>query len=364
VRTEANKPSGLEASDTARIMLSTYPTQFGARYGTTAERLRYWDNLAAAVKTSIPGAGTTFATAVPTRPASVEMAIENREGADNRGALTLPLTAVATDYFELLGISLRAGRLFESTDDANSQPVAILDEDLARRYWPNQEPLGKRIQLDPKNSGPWLTVVGVVAHVGAEPYSDSVGLIYRPLRQAVPASFQLLVKLPPGIGDSRAALRAAAFSLDPDLPLHNLQMLDEYLRALDINYHALGTAFSTIAVITLMLAASGLYGLISRSVARRTQEVGIRRALGSGQWRVVRVFLRQGITYLAVGVAGVALGVLMTNLLSDAIDNILVLVVPVTLGVAALMALVIFVASYLPARRAVLLEPGDSLRYQ
>jgi predicted permease len=364
VKTEVGKPSGLDPALTSQIMLSTYPTVFSARYADASERLRYWDDLSASIKGRIPGADVAYATAVPARPASIPVAIEHQEGGDNRGALTLPVTRVSDNYFEFLGLALRRGRLFESTDRETSAGVVVLDENVAKRYWPNEDPLGKRIQLNPKERGTWLTVVGVVAHVGAEPYSHDVGAVYQPLRQAVPSAFQLLVKVPPGAEDSHAALREAAFSIDPDLPLHNLQMLNEYLKALNSNYGALGTAFSTIAAITIILAASGLFGLISRSVARRTQEVGIRRALGSTQWRATSIFLRQGILYLSIGVIGIALGIVVTNLLSSEIDNILVRVIPTTLSVSAAMAFVILIASYLPARRAVALEPGDALRYE
>jgi predicted permease len=364
VKAEAGKPNGLDTARTAHIMLSTSPTEFAASYAGTPDRLRYWDTLAAAVRAQVPGTEVGYSTAAPTRPSSVSVAIEHREGSDNRGALLLPVTAVSENYFGLLGIGLRGGRAFEGTDTRASQPVAIVDENVARRYWPNQDALGKRIQLNPKEGGPWLTVVGVASHVGAEPYSDDVGVIYRPLRQAVPSAFQLLVKLPSGTAGAHAALRAAAFSVDPSLPLHNLQLLGDYLQALDFSYHSLATAFSAIAAITVILAASGLFGLISRSVSRRTQEVGVRRALGGTQWQVIRVFLRQGIVYLSVGAVGVIVGILITNLLSDAISNILVSVIPVTFAVAAVMAFVIFGAAYIPAQRAVLLEPGEALRYE
>ncbi len=122
--------------------------------------------------------------------------------------------------------------------------------------------------------------------------------------------------------------------------------------------------FIAIALITATLAASGLFGLISRSVAQRTQEVGIRRALGATVWRATSMFMRQGALYLAVAIAGLALGVIVMPLLSRAIPNILERVVPVTAGVVLLMAAVIFTASYLPTRRAVALEPGDALRYE
>jgi len=169
--------------------------------------------------------------------------------------------------------------------------------------------------------------------------------------------------LPNTATDARVALRAAAFAVDRDLPLHNLQMLDDYLAALKLGTAAMIPVFTVISLITAVMAASGLFGLISRSVAQRTQDVGIRRALGATAWRATSMFLRQGALYLSVAIVAVGLGALAMPLLSRAIPNILDHAVPVTLGVAFLIAAVISTASYLPTRRAVALEPGDALRY-
>jgi putative ABC transport system permease protein len=163
---------------------------------------------------------------------------------------------------------------------------------------------------------------------------------------------------------SRTLLRAAAFAVDRALPLNNLQLLDDYIASEDIEYKSLGPAFSAIAVITVILAATGLFGLISRSVARRTHEVGIRRALGSTPWQVIHLFLRQGALYFCVGLVGGGLGVIITDVLDNTIGTILEHVVAVTFGVFVIIALVIFFASYLPSRRAVSLEPSEALRYE
>ena len=361
VNSEASKPTGIR---TSQIMLSTYLTAFDARYPDAATRVRYWDDLTASIKGRLPGAEVAFTTSVPTRPTTVPASIEHKEGASDQGTFKLPVSVVSENYFDLVGLQKRAGRLFDATDNGTSLDVAVVDENTARRYWPDQDVLGKRIQLNPTDNGPWLTIVGVVSAVAGEPYGETVGVVYQSLRQAAPAGFQLLVKLPNAAADSRTQLRAAAYAVDRDLPLHNLQMLDDYLGALDIAYKSIVPLFSVIAGITVILAATGLFGLISRSVAQRTQEVGVRRALGGTRWQVTAVFLRQAAIYLGIGLVGGVVGIVVTNLLSASIPNILTLVAPVTVGVFFLMALVIFVSSYLPTRRAVALEPGDALRYE
>ncbi len=361
VKKELGKPLGL---NTSQVMLSTYPTAFNGRFADPLQRLRYWDDLTAAIQSRIPGAEVAFTSAVPTRPVKVSAVVETQQGTQHQGALTLPLAVVSENYFSLLGVGLRSGRLFDSTDNNSSLKVAVVDEQLASRYWPNQEVIGKRIQLNPSDNGAWLTIVGVVSPVAGRPYSTDIGVVYQPLRQAVPSEFQLLAKLPgTPAADGRAALSAAAFAVDRDLPLHNLQTLDDYLAALDLGYAALVPSFIVVAIMTSLLAAAGLFGLISRSVAQRTQEVGIRRALGATSWQATSMFLRQGALHLSVGIVGVFMGIMMANLLSAAITNILEHVILVTVGVVFLMAVVIFTASHLPSRRAVALEPGDALRY-
>jgi putative ABC transport system permease protein len=357
VRQEVGKPNGLR---TERVMFSTSPTELDARYALAPQRLRYWENLTAAVQTRIPGAQVAFATSPPTRPARVSAVVETEQGRRREGTLTLPVSVVSESYFDLLGIHLRSGRLFDSTDDASSLDVAVVDEQLAARYWPDQNAIGKRVQI----ADDWLTVVGVVSGVAGRPYRyDETGVVYRPLRQAVPREFHLLIRTP-GAGDPRAAIRAAAFAADRDLPLHNLQTLDDFIAAMNMSMKAMVPVIIVIALITALLAASGLFGLISRSVAQRTQEVGIRRALGATSWRATSRFRRQGLIYLIVSIAGVALGVLVTNQMGAVFPNILDHVFVVTAGVVLLMAAVVFTASYLPTRRAVALEPGDALRYE
>jgi putative ABC transport system permease protein len=362
VNKEVRKPSGLE---TSQLMISTYPTVFGPRYAESSQRLRYWEQLTAAIESKIPGSGVTVTTSVPTRPARVPAVIEGQQGTEKEGTFTLPTTVVSDNYFNLLGLNVRTGRLFDSTDNESSLRVAVIDEKMVSRFWPDGNVLGKRIRLNPADNGPWLTIVGVVSSVGGRPYSkDDVGVVYQPLRQVVPEEFQILAKLPNASAEKAVALRAAAFEVDRDLPLQNLQMLDDYLAATNLSYTALIPVVIVVALITALLAASGLFGLISRSVAQRTQEVGIRRALGATPWRATSMFTRQGAIYLAVALVGIVLGIGVMTVLSAEISNIFDFVVIATIGVVLLMAAVIFSASYLPTRRAVALEPGDALRYE
>ncbi|HEX9985303.1 MAG TPA: ABC transporter permease [Thermoanaerobaculia bacterium] len=360
---ETSKPTRLQS---ASIMMPTSATVFDERYAEPARRLRYWEDLTAAVAAKIPGADIAYASDQPSTPGRVTAAIESRQGGDRKGTLTLPFTAVSENYFDMLGVRLRDGRLFNSNDTSGSLNVAIVDEELASRYWPNENVIGKRVQLNPTDNGTWLTIVGVVSSVtGGRPYNkEDIGALYRPLLQAVPSEFHMLAKLPAITANTRVTLRAAAFAVDRDLPLRNLQTLDNYLEAMRFNLKSLMPIVMVIALITALVTASGLFGLISRSVAQRTQEVGIRRALGATSWRATSMFQRQGALYLSVAIIGVALGTMLMAPISRLYTNILDYVLPATLGVVLLMGLVIFAATYLPSRRAVALEPGDALRYE
>ena len=361
VSEEAGKPKGVSTSG---IYVSTDPTVFGQRYLEPSSRVNYWNELSAAIERRLPGAAVTYATAVPTRPGEEPVVIENREVAASEGTLTLPVVAVADNYFELLGIKLNSGRLFDNTDSDASFGAILIDERTAKRYWPDQDPLGKRIQLDSTGNGPWLTIVGVVSHVAGAPYGGDKGAIYRSIRQMAPDSFHVVVKAPAVAANAAAAIRESAFTIDRDLPIHNLQKFDDLLAALDIGFASIIPVFSVIVGITLLLAASGLYGLISRSVVQRTQEIGVRRALGSTKSRIRSIFMRQTLIYLCIALVGGGLGVLATSLLASVIPNALAGVGAVIAGVLVVIFLVIFFATYFPTRRAVALEPGEALRYE
>ncbi len=360
---ETSKPTRLNS---ANIIMPTSATVFDGRYTDPSKRLRYWEDLSAAIENRIPGAVVAFASEQPSTPGRVPASIEGLQGAERQGTMTLPYSAVSDNYFEMLGVSLRSGRLFDSTDNSGSLNVAIVDEELAGRHWPGQNVLGKRVRLNPTDNGPWLTIVGVVSSVtGGRPYDkEDIGALYRPLRQAVPSEFHVMARVPKTTADSRVTVRAAAFAVDRDLPLRNLQTLDDYLAAMRFNLKSLMPIVMAIALITALVTASGLFGLISRSVAQRTQEVGIRRALGATSWRATSMFQRQGSLYLSVALVGVGLGTILLSPISKLYTNILDYVIPASLGVVLLMAVVIFAASYFPSRRAVALEPGDALRYE
>jgi predicted permease len=359
VNSELSKPIGIE--EDSRIV-STFPTEFDDRYADNDRRIAYWDQLGATLRQRVPGAELAIATSSPTAPDEIPAILEDRSDDARDGTMKMPVTTVSENYFNLLGIKVERGRLFGSTDDTDSANVAVIDKRAADEYWPGKNPIGQRIRLDPNANGPWVEIVGVVSSVSG-PYPSTPGVVYRPLRQVVPGAFQVLVKLPTGTSAGREDIQSAAYAVDPDLPLHNLQRLDEYLVALN-SFKSLVPGFSGIGIVLLVLAATGLFGLIGRSVAQRTHEIGILRALGSSKGAVIKKLLRQAIAYLAVALVGGCVGIVLTTGMSATISNVLDGVVPVTIGVFGLIATIIFASAFIPARRAVMMEPGDALRYE
>ena len=361
IANEASKPKGLQVKD---IYVSTEPTTLGSSYQTATQKNNYFQQLESAISSSIANSQTGFATALPSRPGEMALFVENQGMSESGATPQIPVTEVSDSYFPLLGIKLKSGRLFDATDTETTTPVAVIDEVIASRYWPNQDPVGKRMRLGADTSARWSTVVGVVSHVAGQPYSGDPGLVYLSIRQTSPSAFYAITKVPQASTSIPKQIRMAAFSVDRDVPLHNLQKFDDVLEALDIGYASIVPVFSVIVGITILLAASGLFGLISRSVAQRTQEVGIRRALGSTKSGIMRLFMRQSILHLIIAFVGGAIGVALTSMMTAVIPNALASVVIVVLAVVSIMFLVVFSASYLPSRRAVNLEPSEALRYE
>jgi putative ABC transport system permease protein len=360
IGTEGNKPTGVDSS---RTIVSTRATEFDARFVDAAARQRYWDDLGAAVSRALPGSQTAIATDLPTMATPMPVALEGVTARAQDGEFKLPMAAVSENYAALLGIKIVAGRWFDNTDGEGGLRAAVLDEKTAQRYWPGQNPLGKRVQLDPAKQGPWLTVIGVASAVGQLPFKPEVGMIYQSLRQASPSAFQVMVKVPADPATARAALRTAAFEVDRTLVLQNLQVLDDYLGAVISQVKAIVPVFAVIAVLTAALAASGVFGLITRSVAQRTQEVGIRRALGATRMQATWIFLRGGAGYILTSLAGIVLGVAASAAMGSIFTSILEHAPAVAVGVFCLTAVVIASASYLPTLKVMALEPGDALRH-
>jgi predicted permease len=273
---------------------------------------------------------------------------------------------VGPRYFETMGVRLLEGRFFDERDGPGSH-VVIVNQALARHVWGNASALGHRMQ--PNGPPTWYTIVGVVADVKNDGVEKPAGTeLYLPFLQEGGRSLRngfLAVRTSGSAAALVGPVRAAIRALDPSLPISKVRELDDVVSSVESRPRLLTVLLTIFAGVALVLASIGIYGVISYSVAQRTNEFGIRIALGADASDVLGVVMRQG---LALAIAGLLLGAfgafLLTRFLSGVLFGISA-VDPVTFAaMAALLAFVTMVASYVPARRATKVDPSSALRYE
>ena len=269
---------------------------------------------------------------------------------------------ISPEYFATMGIPIRGGRVFTDQDAGKDAHVVVIDEALAAQYWPNENPIGRHLRQG-GNDQPWQTIVGVVAKVRhSELASESKkGTYYFPIYSQTPPLTAFVIR---GSGGGNA-LRAAVGAVDPTLPVFDIKTMDQRVNeSLGMRRFAV-TLLSAFATIALALASLGIYGVISYAVTQRTREIGIRMALGAERSRVLGMVLGQGIRLAAGGVVvGLILSAVLTRLVATQLYQVSRFD-PLTFGATALvLTLVSLAASYLPARRAMSVDPMVALRYE
>ncbi|HET6850975.1 MAG TPA: ABC transporter permease, partial [Pyrinomonadaceae bacterium] len=266
-------------------------------------------------------------------------------------------------YFDAMGMPVLKGRAFASSDTETSLPVAIVDEQLAHMYSPDGDLVGKRIRIA---GGPWLTIVGVVPNVknrrlDEEPWP----YIYRPFSQWVRRETMLVVRTSVDPAAIAGNVRQEVAKLDPELPLSKVSTIQQAMDRSLVTQRLTNSLLAGFAATALLLALTGIYGVMSLNVANRRNEFGIRLALGAQTSNVLRLILGQG---LRLAVAGVGLGLLAAMGLTRLLKGLLFGVSssdPWTFAViAALLVGVALLACYLPARRATKVDPLEALRYE
>jgi putative ABC transport system permease protein len=273
---------------------------------------------------------------------------------------------VSPTYLAALGAPLRRGRLFTDADGPGSARVAVVDEELARRYWPAQDPIGKRIRFgdESDSSARWIEVVGVVGHTAHEGLAAERRVqVYLPYRQRGLSGMSIVMRTSGDPTQMVNSARLAVQAIDPDQPISRVRTMDELVSE-SIGARRFATVLlGAFAGIALLMAAMGIYGVMSYSVAQRTRELGVRMALGAARRDVLGLVLHQG---MSLAVLGVALGVAGALALSRLIATQLYDVHPgdpaTFLTVALLLAAIAFVAVLVPAVRATRLDPLVALR--
>jgi len=271
---------------------------------------------------------------------------------------------VTPDYFHAIGMRLLEGRQFSGSDAPSALKVAIINQTMANHYWPNGDALGKHFRFGPSA---WVTVVGKVAdvrHNGLE--ADLNPEVYLPMAQGDHLGFAYVAIRVAGDPMSLAtAARRAVSSLDKNLPVAGLETMTERLAGSVGSRRFNMLLLLTFASLALVLAAVGIYGVMSHSVTQRTHEIGVRMALGAARDDVLKLVVRQGMALAFAGVlAGLGVAVALTRLMSSLLYGISSRD-PVTFVVVSLVLMAVaFVASYLPARRATKVDPVVALRYE
>lgn len=279
-------------------------------------------------------------------------------------ASLLSHSVITTDYFKTMGIPIVRGRDFGDSDTASAPPIVIVNETLARRIAPDGNAVGKRLRMDSK--GEPLEVVGVVKDIKYDQLAERTPFFaYRPLGQRYRAEMTLHVRT---AGDPQAVMKQVqneVRALDPNLPLTNVKTLEEHMRLPLAPAKLFAWLSSLFGVLALLLAATGLYGVMAYLVSGRTREFGIRVALGAHSTDVLRLVLAEGLTLVGVGiVVGLVASVALTRVLQSALYGVSA-TDPVTFaGVAALLSVVTLVACLIPARRAMKVDPMIALRYE
>jgi len=285
--------------------------------------------------------------------------------------------SVSPDYFQTLGIPLLRGRSFSVQDVEGRPPVAIVDETMAQEFWPDQDPIGRLVAFEFRESGDapepvWREVVGVVGHVRHyELKSRSRVQLYVPYTQP-PIYFEnrrpsmaLFVKTQAESADVAAEVRNELRALDPNLPIYGVQTMDEVLFQEAGTDRMLSGILSVFAGVALLLAAVGIYGIMAYSVSRRRHELGVRIALGARSGDVINLVMRHSMVLTAIGLGiGMASAFGLTRVLAGALFEVSAHDPWTFGGVAFLLAGVASAAGYVPARRATQVDPVVALRVE
>jgi putative ABC transport system permease protein len=269
-------------------------------------------------------------------------------------------------YFRTMGIAVLKGRPFTDQDKASAPPVIIVNETLARRYWPNTDPIGKRMRYPgPLDQNPWMQVVGVVQDVKHELNLPVTPDYYVPHAQDAWNSMVLVARTRVEPAAMAAPMRDQVWSLDKGQPVFEVKTMQE-VRAISVTLYSFSSVMVSIfACVAVLLAAIGIYGVMSYAVTQRTQEIGIRMALGARVGDVLRLVIRNGMSLALIGVAaGLAGAFALTRLLGSLLVGVTPTDVPTFSVVTLGLLLVAFLACFIPARRATKVDPLEALRYE
>lgn len=363
-------PLGFDQRDlmTMSVRLPTSPTH---GYDTPASRTAFHDKLLNEAE-RLPGLeGAALATGFLRGRGGDMLAVRGRpEPSPDVVAPDVSRDDISTSYFSVMGVPLQAGRAFDAGDREDAEPVAIVNEALARKYFADEPVVGRYVRYGSSTKAPWLRIVGVAGNqkttnVNQEMNWVDAPFLFRPIRQTAPPTVTLILRAPATAGDLGRAVPALVARLDRDVPVSDLQTMELRI-AKTLAYPAFrARLLGGFAGLALLLAVAGLYGVLSQLVAQRTQEIGIRVALGAQRSAVLALVAKQGALLAGAGLgAGVLIALSLGRFLRSMLygirptDPMTLVLVSIVLAAAAAIAI------WLPARRALRIDPIVALRQE
>ena len=287
-----------------------------------------------------------------------------REGQDVQSSQPplIDTSTVSPEYFHLLGMTLLRGRLFVDQDLEATPSIAVINQAAARTYWPNQDPVGKRVRLSASKPD-WTTIVGVISDARTESLADAaIPQVYLDLYQRLSNDLAFFLRGPVDPATIAAQVRTQIQAVDPDLPIFRAETLNDVLSSsLSVRRFCMEMV-ALFAATALLLAGLGIYGTISYLVNEQSREIAIRLALGAQRSDILRMVLRQGLGLAAAGaVLGVAGALIVSHLMAGLLFGVSPYDLSTFVGVTAVLTAVAIAASYVPALRAMRLDPGTTL---
>jgi putative ABC transport system permease protein len=354
--------------DPTNVLTARFATP-EAKYETDVKRRAFVAQLVAKVQ-SLPGVQFAGFKSPLLGGSQTAYAIDGRPAPKPGQYPSTDTGRVSPDAMRALGMRLLRGRFFDDHDNEKSQLVCIIDETLAKQEFVNEEPLGKRLSFGgppaPGKQPVWMTIVGVVAHVKNYGVDQASRVeTYTPQAQMPSGGGTIVVRSSGDPAALTSGIRAAVRFVDPDVPLYDMRSMEDIVSENTASRRLSVVLIGSFAVLALVLAGVGVYGVMAYVVTQRRHEIGIRMALGANQRNILEMVLRQGLRLAVLGIAGGLAGALaLTHFLSSLLFHVSTLDVETFLLGAIGLGLVLLLACCLPARRATRVDPLVALRYE
>ena len=357
----------VEPGFSAHNVLSMRMSLAGPAYSDEAPRLVFYQHLWERIG-RLPGVESVGGASILPLSGSISwggITIEGYDPTSGQSAIQADQRVVSVGYFETMKAPLLSGRFFSEQDTKDSLKVAIVDQNMAGTYWPGADPIGKRLKLGRSDDLPWLTVVGVVANVKQYALdSDSRVALYAPHQQQAEGTLFVTVRTTTNPLSLAAAVTQAARALDPNVPVYDVKTMDQRVSESLARRRFAMIALGLFAAVAMILAAVGIYGVMSYAVTQRTREIGIRVALGAPTGDVLRLVIGQGMLMAGIGIGiGLAGAFATTRVMSSLLFGVGATDIATFALVSVAIAGVALAACFVPARRAAKVDPMVALRY-